>query len=52
VSQENVKIVRAVYDAYNRGDFDAAVPNTAHPDLEVVPPGDQPPIKGVAQVRA
>lgn len=51
-SEENVEIIRAVYDAYNRGDFDAAVPTTAHPDLEVVPSGDQPPIKGAAQVRA
>jgi ketosteroid isomerase-like protein len=29
MSQENVEIVRAFYQAYNRGDFDAALENAA-----------------------
>src|SRR4051812_22908613 len=33
MSQENVEIVRASIDAYNRGDFDAAMKDAA-PDFE------------------
>jgi ketosteroid isomerase-like protein len=33
MSQENVEIVRAAVDAYNRGDFDAAMKDAA-PDFE------------------
>jgi ketosteroid isomerase-like protein len=51
MSQENVERVRATYDAYNRGDFDALA-ETAHPDLEVVPAGGQQTIRGAARVRA
>jgi ketosteroid isomerase-like protein len=51
MAQENVETIRAVYAAYNRGDFDA-LPKPLHPDIEVVPAGDQTPIKGAAQVRA
>ena len=34
MSQENVEIVRRIYDALNREDWDAAFRNT-HPDFEV-----------------
>ena len=34
MSPENVEIVRAVYDAYNRGDLDAALKDAA-PDFEL-----------------
>jgi ketosteroid isomerase-like protein len=45
MSQENVEIVRQMFDAYNRGDYDAAA-KLAHPDVEMVPPGDQSPYRG------
>jgi ketosteroid isomerase-like protein len=51
MSEENVKTIRAVYDAYNRRDFDA-FPKELPADFEVIPPGDQAPIKGAAAVRA
>ena len=44
MSQQNVEIVRAVNDAYNRGDFDA-VRETAEPEFVLIPAGGQPPIK-------
>jgi ketosteroid isomerase-like protein len=34
MSQENVEMVRRVYDALNRNDFDAAF-REAHPDIEI-----------------
>ena len=34
MSQESVEIVRRVYDALNRGDWDAAL-RDAHPDFEM-----------------
>ena len=49
--EENVETIRAVYDAYNRRDFDA-LPKPLHPDIELIPAGDQAPIKGSARVRA
>jgi ketosteroid isomerase-like protein len=48
---EVIAIVRRVFDAYSRGDFEAAMEN-AHPDIEFVPAGGQPPIRGAARVRA
>jgi ketosteroid isomerase-like protein len=39
--QENVEIVRAAYEAVNRGDLDAAVANIA-PDMEYVASGAVP----------
>jgi ketosteroid isomerase-like protein len=51
MSQEKIERVRATYDAYNRGDFDAAM-ETVHPDIEFVPPGGQQAIRGAARVRA
>ena len=37
MSQENVEIVRSIYDAVNRGDWDAAF-RDQHPDHELVLP--------------
>ena len=51
MSEENVETLRAFYDAYNRRDFDA-LPKPIHPQFELVPPGDQPPIRGAGPVRA
>src|SRR4051812_31218857 len=51
MSEENIELIRAVYDAYNRRDFDA-LPKPLHPDIEVIPSGDQAPIIGAARVRA
>ena len=51
ISEENVETIRAFYEVYNRGDFDA-LPKPLHPDIEVVPSGGQAPIKGAARVRA
>jgi len=41
MSQENVDIVRAGYEAYNRGDVEAALA-TLHPRIEWWPAADEP----------
>jgi uncharacterized protein len=41
MSQENVEMVRRAFDAYNRGDVDAALADFA-PDCEFVPTGALP----------
>ena len=46
MSQENVEIVRRAFDAYNRGDIDAAVADIA-PDCEFRPTGALPGVRGV-----
>src|SRR3954452_12341050 len=54
MSQENVEIVRQVYDAVNRGDWDAVF-EAAEPGLELSPPDQSPasaPVRGVEEVRA
>jgi ketosteroid isomerase-like protein len=54
MSQENVEInarVCRAYDAYSRGDFDAAM-EWVHPEIELFPAGGQPPIRGAADYRA
>jgi ketosteroid isomerase-like protein len=51
MSEENVDRVRRAIDAYNRGDFDAAMRYT-HPDIELVPAGGQTALKGAEQFRA
>jgi len=51
MSEENVETIRAFYEVYNRRDFDH-LPKPLHPDIELIPAGDQPPIKGAARVRA
>ena len=50
MSEENVELLRRLIDAYNRGDYVAAS-ERAHPDVEMIPPGDQPPYRGVKQLR-
>jgi ketosteroid isomerase-like protein len=50
VSEENVELVHRMIAAYNRGDY-AAATERLHPDIELVPPGDQPPYRGIDQVR-
>jgi ketosteroid isomerase-like protein len=51
MSQENVEIVRRGYEAFNRGDFDAAM-EVVHPEIEFVLPGGEPPLTGKEAVRA
>jgi limonene-1,2-epoxide hydrolase len=51
MSQENVERIRAITDAYNRGDFEAAQEISDSPDFVLVPPGGQSEIRGAAQVR-
>jgi ketosteroid isomerase-like protein len=54
MSQENVEIVRAALDAWNRGDWDGVVKD-ATGDFELVPPSRSPlsePLRGVDEVRA
>jgi ketosteroid isomerase-like protein len=48
---EIVRRLRATFDAFNRGDFDAAIA-FMHPDIEFIRAGVQPPLRGVEQVRA
>ena len=48
---EIIESLRRGFDAYNRGDFDAASENW-HPEVELVPAGRQSTIKGVAAIRA
>src|SRR5437867_3107044 len=50
MSQENVEIVRRCYEAFNRGDFDAAM-EVVHPEIEFVLPGGGPPLTGKEAVR-
>lgn len=46
-----IDALRRAFEAFNRGDFDAAV-EVAHPEVELVPPGGQAPLRGAAAVRA
>jgi ketosteroid isomerase-like protein len=43
--------LRRIYEAFNRGDFDAAIA-VAHPEIEYVPPGGQSSLRGAEAVRA
>jgi limonene-1,2-epoxide hydrolase len=50
---ETIARLRRAYEAFNRGDFDAAVEaGAAHPDIEYLPPGGQAAVQGIAQFRA
>ena len=49
--QEIVASLRRIYEAFNRGDFDAAIA-LMHPELEYVPPGGQSSLRGAEAVRA
>jgi ketosteroid isomerase-like protein len=51
VPQENVEKLRRGYEAFNRGEFDAAIASF-HPNVEVFPPGDQAPYRGADKLRA
>jgi ketosteroid isomerase-like protein len=46
-----IDALRRTFEAFNRGDFDAAVA-IAHPEIEFVPPGGQASLRGAAAVRA
>jgi glucokinase len=48
----NVARVRTALEAFNRGDFDAALAVGVHPDVEFLPPGGQMPIRGIERFRA
>jgi ketosteroid isomerase-like protein len=50
MSQGKVEKLRAAYEAFNRGDFDAAV-QLARPDAEFVRPGLEPTLRGAAAIR-
>ena len=47
---ELIERVRSAHDAFNRGDFDAAV-EIIHPDVLVVRVGSEPDLQGVQAVR-
>ena len=49
--QEIVAGLRRIYEAFNRGDFDAAIA-LMHPEVEYVPPGGQSSLRGAEAVRA
>ena len=51
MSQENVDKLRRGYEAFNRGEYDAALV-FCHPEIEFFPPGDQPPYRGAERFRA
>jgi ketosteroid isomerase-like protein len=46
-----METLRAGYEAFNRGDFDA-VADLVHPDVVFIRPGGQPPLKGSDAFRA
>ena len=48
---ENIRSVRGAHEAFNRGDFDAAM-EIAHPEVEFIPPGGQSPMRGAEAFRA
>ena len=48
--EEIIAGLRRIYEAFNRGDFDAAG-GIAHPDIEFVRPGGQSSVRGVAALR-
>jgi ketosteroid isomerase-like protein len=51
VPEEKVELIRGIYDAFNRGDFDAAIAS-ADPQIELVRPGDLSPLIGAKALRA
>src|SRR5262245_1303312 len=53
MSEENeiAARVRRGYEAYSRGDFDTLM-EFIHPEIELLPAGNQPPIRGAADYRA
>ena len=49
--EDTIERLQAGYDAFNRGDFDTAIA-FFHPDVEYIPVGGQPPIRGAEGFRA
>ena len=49
--QEIISSLRRAYEAFSRADFDTAI-EIAHPDIELVPPGGQSPLRGADALRA
>ena len=49
--QEIISRLRRAYEAFNCADFDTAI-ELAHPEIELLPPGGQPSLKGVSALRA
>jgi ketosteroid isomerase-like protein len=49
--EETIERLQAGYDAFNRGDFDTAIA-FFHPDVEYIPVGGQPPVRGAEGFRA
>jgi len=50
MARENAETVRRWLEALSNEEFDAAL-ELVHPDVELVPPGGQPPYKGAASLR-
>jgi ketosteroid isomerase-like protein len=50
--QQNIAKLRRAYEAFSRGDFDAAVAAGLHPDFEYVPAGGLTPIRGAESFRS
>jgi ketosteroid isomerase-like protein len=48
--EKMIAALRRIHEAFNRRDFEAVV-QLAHPDVELVRPGGQSPVKGVAALR-
>jgi ketosteroid isomerase-like protein len=46
-----IDALRRTFEAFNRGDFDAAVAS-AHPEIEFAPPGGQASLRGAEALRA
>ena len=51
MSQENVEIVRRIYEALARGEFDATM-EMAHPEVVFTRPGVVAPLRGAATLQA
>ena len=51
MSRENVEILRRLYEALNRDDFDGAV-EFAHPEVEFIRPGFESRLRGAGALRA
>jgi len=47
----SIQSLRRGYEAFSRGDFDAAT-EIAHPDIVFIPPGGQQPLRGASAFRA
>ncbi len=50
-AEGTIETLRRGYEAFSRGDFDAAI-ELADPEIEFVPPGGQRPLRGAKAFRA